>query len=547
MNLKDSSYYSGFLTEYLAFGYLASSLRSTGHKVTWIDEHTDFAYSPETFDFLRYMPVDIVGMSPSFATYRRTLGWLGKWKKLFPNIITVLGGQHAMMVPNEILLETDAVDYVCLGEGEDAFCQLAESIYSKKKFNYIPGFAFKKHNIIYRGDSLTFPPSMDNLPFPARDSLEKWIAQKKVSQVSLQNSRGCPYGCKFCHFPEIRKRGYGYGTRFRSPHNVIQEIVYLQNKYGFREFFFNSPQFGGVGRSGKEWMYEFSKSLMSLNQNIRFEIECRSDTLDDPDLVVNLKKAGLIRVFLGLEAGRDEVLKRYGKGISVDVHRKVIKLLRVHNISISGSGFIMLHPLSTLEELRKNAEFLWEIGETHFHSLWSFFRMFPGISQIKKLKDEGLVDERYKHDEVTAYRFMDPRVEQMATNTAISLNSILLERATRLVRLVDIEIGLEEANLPAVIPGVDISRLAELLDIRESAIRLRHSIITAFFDHFLYCLKLAGKSSSPHWDEAGNHLHRNLLVLRPKIDRLLEEHDRLLFHLLRENPSSYSFNKRRNL
>jgi len=179
MNLKDPAYHAGFLTEYLAFGYLASALRASGHKVTWIDEHTDPAVEPKEFDFHYYLPVDIVGMSPSFATYRRALRWLGQWKKIIPTVITVLGGQHVMMVPDDVLHETDIVDYVCLGEGEAAIGELAEKVYAKKRIDAIPGIAYKKNKVVLRGEALNSAPNMDNLVFPARDSLEKWIKQKK--------------------------------------------------------------------------------------------------------------------------------------------------------------------------------------------------------------------------------------------------------------------------------------------------------------------------------------------------------------------------------
>ena len=537
MNLEDASYTPGFLTEYLAFGYLAGSLRSQGHRVTWLDEYASGPYDPENFNFKDYFPVDIVGMSPSFATYRRVLQWLAKWKQYCPGVITVIGGQHVMLIAREVLMESETVDLICMGEGESPIYYLAENVCKNRNVFDTPGFAFKDktHHYHYHENLLEHYPSMDELPFPARDVLEKWLRQKRISQVSVQNSRGCAFNCNFCHFPAIRKRKTsGYNNRSRSPAHVISELVYLQDTYGFREFFFNSPQFGGIGEAGRKWMREFAGLLNVLKRDIRFEIECRADTLNDRELILHLKKAGLIRVFLGLEAGYEDGLIKFQKGITIDTQKEIVAALRSQGISVSGSGFIMIHPLAGIEGLQKNAEFLWELKETHINSLWSVFRLFPGIQLNDELERRGLVGKDRRHDQVFNYNFMDPRVGKLNAKINVLLSSNLIKLASRLVRLVDIEINLEEANLPALYPGVNEIQLRDLLDIRDSGMNLRNTIITIFFYHFLDCLKTASREFPlPEWERTGRHLHQNLLNLKSKIDSFLKKHDTCLYSLLR--------------
>ncbi len=532
MNLSDPGYASLLTTEYLAFGYLAAALRAAGIAVTWLDEHTDGPYDPSTFDFKARGPVDVVGCSPSFATYRRALGWLSEWKRRSPGVVTVMGGQHAMMAAEEILAESQAVDAVCLGEGERAIESLVGAVSRGERVGGLPGFATRVDGAPFRGELLP-PPPLDDLPFPARDTLERWIAQRRVTQVALQNSRGCAYGCHFCHLPRARKAAQGYDGRFRSPEGVVREMAALQDRFGVREMFFCSPQFGGQGDAGRAWMRRFADAVLASGRDLRFEIECRSDTLHDADLVGHLARAGLIRVFIGLESGSDAALQRFGKGISAARHREVAALLRRSGVSISGSGLIMLHPLASLEDLRDNAELLYDLGECHTSSLWSYFRAFPGIHDGERLGRRGLLPGPRRHDDVLSYHFADGRVGALRQSMAIALDARGLSRAERVVHLVDIQIGLEEANLPAVAPGVAPSDLRALLDMRERGVPLRNAVLAALFDHFLQALRLADRGGTAEaWSGLAARLERNLSVLEPRVRDFLEKHDKHLARTL---------------
>ena len=70
---------------------------------------------------------------------------------------------------------------------------------------------------------------LDDLPFPNYDLVDISTYDRIVEgnpSVSLISSRGCPYDCVFCN-SRVFSRGK---LRFRSPENVVQEIVELQNK-----------------------------------------------------------------------------------------------------------------------------------------------------------------------------------------------------------------------------------------------------------------------------------------------------------------------------
>jgi uncharacterized Fe-S cluster-containing radical SAM superfamily protein len=529
MNFRDEGTISGLLTEYLAFGYLSSTLRAYGHEVIWIDEHCDGFLNANNFPFSRYKDIDIVCMSPSYITYLKSLLWLRCWKSFKPEVTTVVGGQHAMMVPEEILMDVHDIDYVCLGEGEIPLLSLAECIYRNKKADDVPNLAYRRGTTVFRNDSVRTPVDLDTLSYPDRDTLERWISQKRVTQVAMQNSRGCDYNCSFCHLPKAKRELVGYDGRFRSVSNVIHEIQYLTTKYGFREFFFCSPQFGGSGTKGQKWMLEFADQANAQLTDFKFEIECRSDALKDPKVVKCLAKAGLIRVFIGLEAATDASLKRFNKGVKIGTQIETVRLLRANGVSIAGSGMIMFHPYSTFTEMERNAEFLYQFGESKIDSLWSDFRILPGIADLDKLLQDGLVSTKRKHYQVSLYRYQDPRIGSLAKNIKTVLNAKLLLRAIRVVRLVDIEIGLEQANARAFKANFTKDVIDELGELKEDGWKLRDMIVKCFFMHFILCLRIAKKGAiANEAKKCANMLDIQLGGIKKKIDGFLSRHDILM-------------------
>jgi hypothetical protein len=70
-----------------------------------------------------------------------------------------------------------------------------------------------------------------------------------------------------------------------------------------------------------------------------------------------LKRAGLARLFIGVESGSTSQLKRYGKGITPEQSIMALRILSSLGIEIR-IGFVMFDPLMTFQELNENVEFL---------------------------------------------------------------------------------------------------------------------------------------------------------------------------------------------
>jgi radical SAM superfamily enzyme YgiQ (UPF0313 family) len=129
-------------------------------------------------------------------------------KQVLPHVPIALGGKYATLCYDHALQYSGA-DYIISGDGEKKILQLMNDI-----FNELP----------------SYEPDMDNLdslPYPAFDLV------RKLEQVTLTTSRGCPFNCSYC-------ASHIFNDRFcrRNPQKVVDEMQYWQKNFGIKNFTF---------------------------------------------------------------------------------------------------------------------------------------------------------------------------------------------------------------------------------------------------------------------------------------------------------------------
>jgi hypothetical protein len=125
-----------------------------------------------------------------------------------------------------------------------------------------------------------------------------------------------------------------------------------------------------------------------------------------------LKAAGLREVFVGIESGAKDQVRRFQKAASAARNLRALELLRRLGLAVD-VGFIMFDPEMQLEELRHNLDFLrasdlW----THDARLTKSLRLQAGTPQLLEFEGKGLVAGSLDLDDLTyPYRWLDPRAE----------------------------------------------------------------------------------------------------------------------------------------
>ena len=94
------------------------------------------------------------------------------------------------------------------------------------------------------------------LPWPYREGLPmaKYLdlpGNIPAPSAQMFASRGCPFGCNFCLWPQVLYQGNHYRTR--DLEDVVEEMEFLIKKMGFKSVYFDDDTFN----IGKERMLAF--------------------------------------------------------------------------------------------------------------------------------------------------------------------------------------------------------------------------------------------------------------------------------------------------
>jgi ribosomal peptide maturation radical SAM protein 1 len=177
----------------------------------------------------------VVGFTTTFHQTCACLAIAKRLKQTPDPPLVVFGGANCEGVMGLQLLESFPwIDYVCTREGDLVFPAFIERLLNNGDASPLPG-------LLKQGVSreMSYPPiveSLDELPIPDYADYFEQLAQCAVSadikpNVLIETSRGCWWGAKHhCTFCGLN--GDTMGFRAKSPQRVIDELLYLRERYG---------------------------------------------------------------------------------------------------------------------------------------------------------------------------------------------------------------------------------------------------------------------------------------------------------------------------
>ena len=160
-------------------------------------------------------------------------------KKYNKNCYVIFGGLHATLKADEVLKNTEDVDFVVSGEGEAVLLELISTLSSKSNnFSTISGLSYRCGDKNIHNNAGRFIDDLHCLPFPDRETLLGLDTYTSEDLGLLMGSRGCPYNCSYCATQIWTRR-----VRYRSLTNIIDEIKDVQHRYGTHQFTFKDDSF----------------------------------------------------------------------------------------------------------------------------------------------------------------------------------------------------------------------------------------------------------------------------------------------------------------
>lgn len=397
---------------------VAAVLEKEGHKVAILDALAEgfpqewvqdgrrgigLSY-PEIQERIENFNPGVVGLSVpfSFQSYEAHRVAVAV-KKVNPKVVTMVGGAHATIQPEEVLADRN-VDFVVLGEGEDVTLTLIQALESGKDATSLTGLAYRKEDgSVIVNQRREVIRDLDRLPFPARHLLpmEKYFAAARRVRVteglaaygkrwtSIITSRGCPFSCTFCTVHLTMTRIW----RARSPQNVVAEIADFVRKFGIQYFDILDDNFTLVPERAKE----ICRLLIEKNIRVQWSTPngIRADRLDE-ELLRLMKGAGCVRIKVAPESGSQEILDNViKKKLDLGKVKEVVAICKKIGLPVE-AFFVVGFPEETEKDIRKTINFAKELRRLGCEFCYFFIATpYFGTELYRNAVAHGYLDEEH--------------------------------------------------------------------------------------------------------------------------------------------------------
>jgi ribosomal peptide maturation radical SAM protein 1 len=307
---------------------------------------------------------DLIGFSICLSQLTSSLYMIRQIRREHPHCPIVVGGSScAGELGYSLLANLAEIDFVVSGEGELPLLALINRIKRGDfKTPYSPGLLWRDEHGNIIGGGLEQLANLEELPVPDYSDYFAQLSHQSrlatlIPNLPVETSRGCWWhrvksgsvdrACKFCNL-NLQWRGY----RSKKKIQVVQEMEELASKHSSLKFsivdnILDSRKLKGL-----------FKSIDNLDRGFEIFAELRA-SVSRGDLI-QMRKAGVNRVQIGIEALSTRLLGKLTKGTTAIQNIEVMKHCEGLGIQ-HGSNLILGFPTSDskdVEETLDNLKFV---------------------------------------------------------------------------------------------------------------------------------------------------------------------------------------------
>jgi len=308
-------------------------------------------------------------------------------KSEFPKIKIIIGGTHATALPEQVLTECPQIDIIVRQEYDFT----VPEIMSGKQLERIMGISYLDCGSIKHNPDRQYLEELDALPFVSKvykeflDVNDYFYAFAQKPMVQIFSSRGCPFKCNFCSYPETMS---GRIFRKRSVKNFVDEIEYICKEMPeVKEIFIEDDTF----TVDKNRVLEICDEI--IRRGLKLKWSCNSRVDVPYDVLHKMKEAGCRLLVVGYESGSQEVLNQTRKGINLEQSLEFAQNTKELKLKVFGCFMIGLKG-DNLETIQDTFQFA---KKTYPDMV--FFQQavpFPGTEFYTWVKESGyLITEDY--------------------------------------------------------------------------------------------------------------------------------------------------------
>jgi anaerobic magnesium-protoporphyrin IX monomethyl ester cyclase len=358
----------------LGLGYVAAALKQHGVPVELVD--CTFLTKQQAVQQVEKSQPDIIGIYSMFSMKKTSLEMAQLLRS--KSRLLVAGGPLPTLDPAEFL---GVFDVAAVGEGEEIMVELADAVEKELPLSTVKGIAYTDNGVLKTTSAREFVKDLDALPFPARELFDnetyKQHYKKRFGYTTtpLITSRGCPFSCDFCSRPV-----FGTTFRSRSPGNIVDEVEQIAG-LGYERLWFADDCF----TLNPDHLKRVCDLLVKRQVGIGWECLSRVDTLN-VETAREMKRAGCIRVFFGIESGNDGVLGIMNKRITTDQARRAVYAAKEAGLQ-AGAFFIVGYPGETDKTVLDTVRFASGLPLDYLSFTLPY--PIPGTPLYERVKDKG--------------------------------------------------------------------------------------------------------------------------------------------------------------
>ncbi len=386
----------------LTFAYLATEAKRAGFEPIIYDAMTKRHSHDDIQKEIESLRPAVVATTAITSTVVDALEILKRAKEVDPTIVTIIGGVHPSFMYKEVL-RSPYVDYVVRGEGEHTLRELLVCISENGPVDMVKGIAYRVGHRVVSTPSRPLEENIDSFK-PSWDLID-WkdyryfvIPGGRLGAVST--SRGCDHSCTFCSQQKFWQRRW----RARSPEAVVAEIEHLRNAYGVNVILI-TDEYPTADRQRWERILDL---LIERDLDLYLLMETRAeDILRDEDILEKYRRAGVVHIYIGLEATDQSVLDMIHKDIKVEQGIKALSLIHQHGM-ITETSFILGFPEETRESIKRTLELskIYNPDFAHYLTLapWPYADIYKEMEpyiQVKDYRKYNLIDPVIKPENMS--------------------------------------------------------------------------------------------------------------------------------------------------
>ncbi|MBN2736094.1 MAG: radical SAM protein [Spirochaetales bacterium] len=316
----------------------------------------------------------------------QSLALIDQLKKEFPEMIIIVGGPQASVLP-DVFADIPAINYIVTGEAEESIIPLFQALMDKKQD--IPR--------ITRQNKM---PDLQYLPSPY---LTEILDLDKYKAALWELSRGCPFNCAFCY--ESRQNR---GIR-RFPINRIKKELQLFQTKKIQEVFVLDPTFNYNKAEAKEIL----KAIAEVAPEIHFSFEVRAEFLDQE--MTNLFSRINCSIQIGLQSIHPKVLKKINRSFSKQEFTEKVFLLHEADLTY-GFDLIFGLPGDNLTGFLESLDYAFSLSPNHVDIFP--LTVLPGTELFEQAKNLDLNYQIEKEYKVSGNKSFSPKDLEKAENIA---------------------------------------------------------------------------------------------------------------------------------